>query len=91
MSAKKRRRREVIKDVNRTGKTILQEADLNGDGVLDVLEATEFLVVDGKLHIEVMISNITIKNITIIIFFKTQIAISHGKRLKRMQCKVFYN
>jgi len=30
----------------------MDEADLNGDGVLDAIEAAEFLVVDGKLHIQ---------------------------------------
>jgi hypothetical protein len=30
----------------------MDEADINGDGVLDAIEAAEFLVVDGKLHIQ---------------------------------------
>jgi hypothetical protein len=30
----------------------MKEADVNGDGVLDVSEAAEFLIIDGKLHIE---------------------------------------
>ena len=49
-----RRRRDAVDEHPRTGRSIIQDADLNGDGVMDVLEATEFLVGDGKLHIEVM-------------------------------------
>jgi hypothetical protein len=45
----------IIDDAPRTAKTILEEADLNKDGVLDLTEASEYLVFDGKLHIEVKI------------------------------------
>ncbi len=43
----------VIDDAPRTAKMIIEEADLNKDGVLDVTEAAEYLVYDGKLHIQV--------------------------------------
>jgi len=45
----------IIDDAPRTSKTILEEADLNKDGVLDLTEASEYLIFDGKLHIEVKI------------------------------------
>jgi hypothetical protein len=30
----------------RTGRTVMEEADLNGDGVMDVLEASKYLKID---------------------------------------------
>ena len=44
---------QVAQDVPRTARMILQEADLNEDGVLDLTEAAEYLIFDGKLHFEV--------------------------------------
>ncbi len=51
----------IIDDAPRTAKTILEEADLNKDGVLDLTEASEYLVFDGKLHIEVKIDLVSRK------------------------------
>ena len=40
----------------RNGASIIQDADKNGDGVLDLDEAAEYLVLDGKLNKQVNIS-----------------------------------
>ncbi len=39
--------------VARNGASIIQDADRNGDGVLDVDEAAEYLILNGKMNKQV--------------------------------------
>ncbi len=44
--------------VARNGASIIQDADKNGDGNLDLDEAAEYLVLDGKLNKQVNITKV---------------------------------
>ncbi|XP_002158731.2 uncharacterized protein LOC100205944 [Hydra vulgaris] len=46
-----KKRRDVSYLRERTAQSIMEEADENQDGFMDVLEAAEFLAADNKLHI----------------------------------------